>query len=153
GRFNCITSVSQIKEALRGDRLEDSPMRNSAVGYKPTVPHSQNLWSGLRGVFAYLLICIRRLPFNPFLAVLENLFLPDGHGLFKTVNGVAAGIERHAAVRRRDDDDDRGFRNFQRAEAVDDPDAFDVGPALANLIADAPHLLDGHRTVGFVLQA
>jgi hypothetical protein len=37
-RFYCITSVSQMKESLRGDRLEDSPMRNSSVGYKPTVP-------------------------------------------------------------------------------------------------------------------
>jgi hypothetical protein len=27
-----------MKESLRGDRLEDSPMRNSSVGYKPTVP-------------------------------------------------------------------------------------------------------------------
>jgi hypothetical protein len=27
-----------MKDILREDRLEDSPMRNSAVGYKPTVP-------------------------------------------------------------------------------------------------------------------
>jgi len=27
-----------MKGALGEDRLEDSPMRNSAVGYKPTVP-------------------------------------------------------------------------------------------------------------------
>jgi hypothetical protein len=26
-----------MKGTLRGDRLEDSPMRNSAAGYKPTV--------------------------------------------------------------------------------------------------------------------
>jgi hypothetical protein len=25
-----------MKETLRRDRLEDSPMRNSSVGYKPT---------------------------------------------------------------------------------------------------------------------
>src|SRR5262245_13561457 len=106
-----------------------------------------------RSSFRDLLTCFRRLPFNPFLAVLENLFLPDGHGLFQTVNRIAAGFERHAAMRRRDDNDDRGFRYFQRAEPVDDADAFDVGPALANLVADAPHLFDGHRFVGFVLQA
>src|SRR4029453_17458860 len=81
------------------------------------------------------------------------LLLPDGHGLFQAVNSVSAGFERHAAMRRRDDDDDRGFRNFQRAEPVNNTDAFDVWPALADLVADAPHLFDGHRLVGFVLQA
>src|SRR5215468_2437051 len=107
----------------------------------------------VRGSFRDLLTHFGRLPFNPFLAVLENLLLPDGHGLFQTVNRVAAGFERHAAVGRRDDNDDRGFRNFQRAETVDDADALDVGPAFANLAADAPHLFDGHRLVGLVLQA
>src|SRR5215510_2680729 len=107
----------------------------------------------VRGSFRDLLTHFGRLPFNPFLSVLEYLLLPDGHGLFQAVNRVAAGFERHATVGRRDDDDDRGFRNFQRAEPVDNSDAFDVRPALANLVAYATHLFDGHRLVSLVLQA
>src|SRR5262249_34062397 len=107
----------------------------------------------VRGSFRDLLTHFGRLPFNPFLSILENLLLPYVHGLFQAVYRVAACFERHSAVGRGDDDDDRGFRYFQRAETVDDTDAFDIGPTLANLVADAPHLFDGHRLVSFVLQA
>src|SRR5215510_13621041 len=96
-----------------------------------------------RSSFRDLLTYFWRLPFDPFLAVLENLFLPDGHGLFQAVNRVAAGFERHAAVGRGNDDDDRGFGYLHRAEPVNNSYAFDIGPALANLVADAPHLFDG----------
>jgi len=37
-----------MKGALRGDRLEDSPMQNSAVGYKPTVPF-RKIYGGSAG--------------------------------------------------------------------------------------------------------
>src|SRR5262245_29997555 len=81
----------------------------------------------VRGSFRELLTHFGRLPFNPFLAVFKNLFLPDRHGLFQTVNRVMAGFKRHAPVRRGDDDDYRGFCYFKRAEPVDDADASTSG--------------------------
>jgi len=41
-----------MKETLRGDRLEDSPMRNSSVGYKPTVPF-RKIYGLFPPVFGY----------------------------------------------------------------------------------------------------
>src|SRR5262249_7493564 len=101
--------------------------------------------------FRNLLIHFRRLPFNPFLAVLENLFLPDGHGLFQTVYRVTAGFKRYAAVWRGNDDHDGRFRNFQGTKTMDHADAFNLGPTLTDLPADAPHFLDGHRLSSFLL--
>jgi hypothetical protein len=48
-----------MKGALRGDRLEDSPMRNSAVGYKPTVPFRKTY-----GIFSGDVLALRGQRFN-----------------------------------------------------------------------------------------
>lgn len=41
----------------------------------------------------------RRLAFNPGFAVLEDLLLPDRHGLFQAINRVMAGFKGDAAMR------------------------------------------------------
>src|SRR5262249_58646001 len=93
----------------------------------------------VRGSFRDLLTHFGRLPFNPFLSVLENLFLPDGHGLFQAVNRVAAAFERHPAAGRGADPGDPALRSFPGAQPRDDTAAVDTTPKLAAPVARDPH--------------
>src|SRR5215218_9874588 len=100
------------------------------------------------GPFAFRLFG-RKLAFDPDLAVLEELFLPDGDGAFEFSDGPLAGFEGGAAVRGADTDDDGGLADLGAPRAVDDADVRDVETPV-RLFAEPAQLGERHRGVGFV---
>ena len=91
------------------------------------------------------------LSLDPDFPILEVLLLPDRDNLLQTVDGVFAGVERGAAVRRRDDDRDAGLADFHMTQSVNDRDAADV-PGGTHELPDFLHCLERHRLVGLILE-
>src|SRR2546428_13448554 len=89
------------------------------------------------------------LAFDPNLAVCENFFLPNRHGAFEFADGPFAGFKCSSAVRSADGDNGAGLADFQAAGAMNDADVGDV-ESLVSLFAEALHLAQSHRLVGFV---
>ena len=79
------------------------------------------------------------------------LLLPDRHQFLERVDGVAAGVERLAAVRATHRHRHAHLADRQPAEAVDHRDVPDR-PALPHLGLDLGELLLGHRAVGLVVE-
>ena len=88
---------------------------------------------------------------NPLLAALVDLLLPQRHGLLEPVDGVLAGRERVAAVRRRHGDHDRRLSDPNAADAVGDGHPAEVVRAL-EVGGQVGHDLLGHALVGLVLE-
>src|SRR6185295_10744757 len=93
----------------------------------------------------------RAFTFHPNLAVCENLFLPNRHGAFEFADGPLAGLERGAAVRRADGDDDAGLADFGATSAMDDADVRDL-ETLVGLASESFELAERHWRVSFVDQ-
>src|SRR5438876_4264459 len=80
-----------------------------------------------------------------------HLFLPDRHRVLQLIDQPFAGVERFSPMRSRDGDHHTDLAHMQRAGSVGDRQ-IQNRPALASLVRDVLHLLDSHRTVGFVHQ-
>ena len=78
------------------------------------------------------------------------LLLPDRHGLLQRVDAEPRRLERLGAVRRRDDDEHRRFRQLELADAVQQRDALDVGPARPGRVDDLGHRASGRLLVRLV---
>ena len=89
--------------------------------------------------------------FDPDFAVAPVFLFPDGDDFFEALDGVAAGFEAAVvAVGGGDGDEYGGLFDFAAADAMEDADAFDEGPAFLDFGADAGHHFFGHGNVGFV---
>src|SRR3974377_2395508 len=95
--------------------------------------------------------CGWSLPLGPDGSVREELLLPDGHGLFESIDREAAGIKCGGAMGSADGDKHAGFADFESAEAVSYRNAVDIEP-FVNLVADLLHLCQRHRFIRLVLQ-
>src|SRR5262249_5355530 len=94
----------------------------------------------------------RPLSFHPCLAVLENFFLPDRDSLFDAIDRIMACLKSDMPMWRGHYNHDGRFRNLQFSETMNDADALDFRPTLANLCPYAAHFFNGHRFIGFVRQ-
>src|SRR6185295_13330268 len=93
-----------------------------------------------------------RLQSDPDLAVLEMLLLPDRHRLLERVDGEAARLEGLRAMGRGHRDHHARLADLQPADAVDEGDSRDRGPAAADGRADLAHLGQRHGAMGLVLE-
>src|ERR1700752_1694241 len=83
----------------------------------------------------------------PDLAVLEMLLLPHRDGALERVDRVAARVEGVAPMRGGHGDEHRGLADLEPADAMQDGDTLDLGPARADRLADLAQLGLGHRRV------
>ena len=90
---------------------------------------------------------------GPVGAALPVLTLPDRHRLLEGVDAEPRRLERLGPVRRRHDDRDRRLRQLEVADAVQQRDAVDHGPAPARLVGDRGQLGDRLLLVGLVGEA
>src|ERR1700689_680580 len=95
---------------------------------------------------------MRGLAADPNLAAFEMFLLPDGYDFLQAVDRESAGLEGFCAMWCRDCYRDRGFADFDDADAMCDRDARDF-PSRARFDCELAHLGQRHRLVGFVLEA
>src|SRR4051812_20755422 len=76
---------------------------------------------------------------DPLLAALEDLLLPDGHGLLERVDRLPARLERGAAVRRGDRDRDARLADGHHADPVGHRHRHDL-VTLPEPVGDPAHL-------------
>ena len=95
--------------------------------------------------------CGREFAIGPDGAVFEILFLPDGNGALKGVNGEAAGVKGGSAMRGANGYEDTGFADFETAEAMNDGDVVN-GESFVQLGGDLVHFGEGHGFVSFVVE-
>src|SRR5207253_4841954 len=91
----------------------------------------------------------RSFAFDPDLAVLEELLLPDGDCALEFAYGPLARLEGRAPVRGAHGDYDGGLAYLCASGAVDYPDML-YTETRVSLRAEPSHLCQGHRRVGFV---
>src|SRR5262245_20579009 len=82
---------------------------------------------------------------HPDLAVLEVFLLPDRYDALERVDCVAARLERVAAVRGGDGDEDARLADLEPADAVEHRHPLHARPPRAQALADLAHLHLGHR--------
>src|SRR5262245_8297224 len=97
-------------------------------------------WPWLRG---------RRLSLksDPHRAVLEDLALPDRHGLLQAVDGEVARLEGVAPMGGGHGDHDTRLADRKPPDAVDQRHLLDLGPPLVDGLADLLQLRLGHGSV------
>jgi hypothetical protein len=93
------------------------------------------------------------MPFDPDAAIGADLFLPDRHDLFQTVDTVTRRLKcALVAMAAGAGYKGRHFAHFQTADALDKGHTAHRRPASPNLVSDLSHLLFGHCLVGLVIQ-
>src|SRR6266850_7798374 len=95
---------------------------------------------------------LSRLEPDPDFAILEVLLLPDRHRLLQRVDGEAARVEGHRAMGRGHRDHHARLADLEAADAVQEGDPRDRGPAAPDGRADLAHLGQRHGAVGLVVE-
>ena len=100
---------------------------------------------------ARLVVRVGRGAFDPHVAALEVLVLPDRRDLLHPLDRVAARRECVGAVRRRRDDGDAGLADLQPAEAVVNAELA-AGQRVRDLLVDPRERLQRERLVRLVFE-
>src|SRR5258706_6623935 len=95
---------------------------------------------------------LSRLEPDPDFAILEVLLLPDRHRLLQRIDGEAARVEGHRAMGRGHRDHHARLADLQAADAAQEGDPRDRGPAAPDGRTDLPQLGQPHRAVPLVLE-